>query len=672
MINLSEIKDIVNDAIIQTNEQRSLEQKDLQSSLLKSHDTYENMLLPKNMREKLSSNKAHKFITQITNDFRKNQIGMQILPFGDGASLEVAGHLSNIVRHIENISNAQSAYITALDFAARSGRGYYKIDLDVSRENPFQNDILIKRIKDINQIIIDPYHINIDGSDAKWCVECYSVSKEKWTRRYNKEPSNFLESFIPIQYQSVNSTFTKYNSFVVKYYCISQKETTAYLLEDGSVVDDLSNSFIPIKKKKTYLKDYLCIYIADGDEIVEKIEWDISYVPIIPVYGFEVNSKSKQYTYGVSRLISDLQMLHDFVLTIFFSQLAKVPEESWLIEQEQARGLEQYWTNPHYNPNVRIYKGISLGGTPLPPPQRFPGGAIPDVYPNSMQLLNNEIMEALGMYQSSLGAPSNEISGKAIENKREESETSIYNFVQNLSFSIRHGNQIILELIKQEYDDDRHLQILSQDGKEINNISFSSDPNKIPQPQIPIDGSLLQNPFQNSQVENQIIIDLRAGAYKVYCSSGVSYETKRQQTTETMLELFKINPTLMDKLITLFISNLDIPNSKEMIEKLQEGTIDPLQLQQLQQQLQLDQQQMQQLTAVVQQLQIQLQDKSQELQLKQMESEQKMQLELEKLKLREYEINMKRNIEQEHVTPTELKVAQLETGQQVLPNETNG
>src|SRR5689334_13977199 len=76
----------------------------------------------------LTFNKLPPFILQVVNDARQSKPGIHVHPVDDGSDPEVAEIFNGLIRHIEQSSNAEVAYDTALEYAVTGGFGYFRIN----------------------------------------------------------------------------------------------------------------------------------------------------------------------------------------------------------------------------------------------------------------------------------------------------------------------------------------------------------------------------------------------------------------------------------------------------------------------------------------------------------------------------------------------------------------
>ena len=70
----------------------------------------------------------------------------------------------------------------------------------------------------------------------------------------------------------------------------------------------------------------------------------------------------------------------------------------------------------------------------------------------------------MGLFDASLGAKSNETSGRAILARQREGDVSTFNFIDNLSRAIRHAGRVMVDLIPHVYNTERIIRTIKEDG----------------------------------------------------------------------------------------------------------------------------------------------------------------------------------------------------------------
>ena len=116
----------------------------------------------------LTVNRLPQQVQQVTNDQRQNRPSVKVSPVDSAATEDLADIIEGLIRHIEYNSNAETAYDTAGESAARCGLGYWRLKVDFVDPESFDQEIYIKRIRDPFSVRLDPYSTEPDGSDANW------------------------------------------------------------------------------------------------------------------------------------------------------------------------------------------------------------------------------------------------------------------------------------------------------------------------------------------------------------------------------------------------------------------------------------------------------------------------------------------------------------------------
>jgi hypothetical protein len=179
---------------------------------------------------------------------------------------------------------------------------------------------------------------------------------------------------------------------------------------------------------------------------------------------------------------------------------------------------------------------------------------------------SDDIKATTGQYDPSLGAQSNERSGRAILARERQADTGTYHYVDNLARAIRYVTRQIVDLIPKIYDTQRIARIINLDGE---TSMVKIDPTQ-------------QEAVKSIRDQNNIEIDKiynpSVGRYDVVVTTGPSYMTKRQEALDGMSQLLQANPQLWGVAGDLFVKHMDWPGAEEMAKRLAK-TIDPKLLQ---------------------------------------------------------------------------------------------
>lgn len=135
-------------------------------------------------RPALTINKLPPFVSQVTNEQRKNRPGAKVSPQGEGADKATAEVYQGLIRHIEYLSQADVAYDTAFDYAVSSGYGFWRYTTEYVNDRTTNQEIRIARIKDPSTVRMDSDCEEVDCSDAMWAFIYRTMSKEAFKRLY--------------------------------------------------------------------------------------------------------------------------------------------------------------------------------------------------------------------------------------------------------------------------------------------------------------------------------------------------------------------------------------------------------------------------------------------------------------------------------------------------------
>ena len=164
-------------------------------------------------------------------------------------------------------------------------------------------------------------------------------------------------------------------------------------------------------------------------------------------------------------------------------------------------------------------------------------------------IADQDIDASSGLYKASLGAPSNERSGKAISERKMEGDVGTFHFHDNRAQSLQHTYEILVDMIPRVYDSERIVRIHKFDDKqemvELNKKVFDEGSGKWVK-----------------------MYDLSMGKYDVAVDVGASYTTQRQQSAESMMELIQYAPAIAERIMPIIAKSLDWHGADEIAEVL--------------------------------------------------------------------------------------------------------
>jgi hypothetical protein len=525
-----------------------------------------------NARPCLTINKLPQHVRQVTNDQRQNRPSGKVIPADDRADPQVAEIYNGMVRHIEYISDADVAYDTACENQVSYGEGYIRIITEYCDDNTFDQDIKIMRVRNSFSVYMDPTIQDPCGADAKWCFVTEDLQREEYERLFpDASPISSLQT-LGIGDQSISIWINEDTVRIAEYYYIEYEKATLHLYPGNITAFEGSPEakqlkMMGVKPVRTRQVDAKRVKWCktNGYEFLEKSDWAGDYIPVVRVVGNEFEVDGKLYVSGLVRNAKDAQRMYNYWTSQEAEMLALAPKAPFIGYGGQFEGYEMQWktANTQNWPYLEVNPDVTDGnGAVLPLPQRAPPPLPQTGLIQAKMGASDDIKSTTGQYDTSLGATSNERSGKAIMARERQSDTGTYHYVDNLARAVRHVTRQLVGLIPKIYDTQRVARIIGLDG---DTEMVKLDPTQ-------------QEPVKEIRDENNIVIDKiynpGVGRYDVVVTTGPSYMTKRQEALDAMGMILQSNPQLWQVAGDLFIKNMDWPGAQEMAKRF-EKIIDP-------------------------------------------------------------------------------------------------
>lgn len=588
----------------------------------------------------LTINRMPAFIRQVTNDARQNKPSIKCHPLDDEATEETAEILDGLIRGIEYNSNADVAYDTALDHAVTGGFGYWRVSTDYASDDTWNQDILIERIVNPLNVLGDPASTSADSSDWNVAFISEMISADEFESRYpNADKSTFDSK------ENDELWFADDKIRICEYWKREKVEKMLLKLSDGTVIREevlgtvqelLDAQGITVVDKRPTIGHKVTQYIVNGCEVLETNAWAGKYIPIVPVYGDELNIEGRRYFTSMIHSSIDSQKMFNYWRTASTELVALAPKAPFIGKTGAFDTDGEKWATA----NTVSHAYIEYDGDTPPERQGFtgpPAGAI-------QEALNaaDDMKAIMGLHDASLGARSNETSGVAIRARQMEGDVSTFNFVDNLSRAIRHTGKIIIDLIPAVYSTARIVRVVHEDGAS-ENVPINQ-PVPAQRPEGPAPKPQEQQEFEAGLLK---VYDVTAGKYDITVTSGPSFTSKRDEAAQQMMEFIRILPQSAPLIGDMLAKNMDWPGADEIADRLK-AMLPPQingqnpEVQAMQQQLQ---QQDGQARQAIGQLQQQLTQAQQDQQAKQVEMQikaQEMEMKSRELDLKAFEAETKR------------------------------
>jgi len=502
----------------------------------------------------LTINKLPTTVHQLTNTQRQNVPSIKVHPISDGTK-KLAEIVQGGIRAIEYRSLAHVCYDTAVNNAATMGFGYFRLVTEYESPDSFNQQISFKRIRNPFTVYPGP-HINPDGSDMQWCVISEMMTRTQFKLEHpDMEPASFEAV------KGMGDRFADWASEthirVAEYYRIFRKAETVLLLSNGETGYESDLVALPagisIVKKRASFRETVQWFKLNATQIVERTDIPCKWIPVFPVYGSELDINGKIYRSGIVRNAKDPARMYNYWMTCATEEIGLRQRVPYIGAEGQFEGHEDKWrmANTRSFPYLE-YKQKTLAGQLAPPPQRQPMTDVPVGVLSMASHANEDIKATTGYFDASLGAVSNETSGKAINARDRQGETSNFHYTDNLHTTVIHAGRCIIDMWPKVYDGTRTLELMGED-KKVSSVEINKpDPKNL----------------------EQVVNDMTKAKFSCTVSAGPSYDTIRQEAVEGMIETARNWPKLMDVAGDKVIRAMDWPYSDQIADRVQK-TIPP-------------------------------------------------------------------------------------------------
>lgn len=531
----------------------------------------------------LTYNLIPSFHRQITNRIRQQRPAIRAVPvernrsekterFKNMAGTSDYSHadiMSGIIKNIETVSRADQAYDTATKHAVDHGFGFFYLMPERDPRDPFVQTLRIYRVKDSYTVTLDPDAQEADYRDAQDGFIEMRMPRQHFEAKYPDAATS--ESL-------ATGTLTRPwfdgdNVLIMQYIWLEYEDDEVLKLTNGKTVwfSDVEDVLDELEKEsgiriatdandeelRMDVKRPVAHWAkVTARDVLEETELPFSAVPIFFVSGEEVIVEARVSYESASRHAHDAMRSYNYWRTAAAETVALAPKAPWVLTPEQIAGHEKMWReSSHKNLPYLLYNEKR---NQHPPKREFPTQQAAAELSNATQD-GIDIQTIIGLHDASLGRESNEKSGRAISERKEQGNTSTFQFPDNLSRALDQMGRLICEAVPQLFDTQRIERIRLPDDTE----DFVE---------------LNQRVQDRGSDKDALIHDISMIRYDVVMdTSGVDYTTQRREAAELQMDMLKVlGPEKASNIVHLIIKNLGMPGSDEVYEILRKMLPDQL------------------------------------------------------------------------------------------------
>lgn len=517
----------------------------------------------------LTLNKTRVHCLQIENEALKNKPSVNIRPTGGGASYAAAQVYEGAIRYIERKSNAQGAYKTAFRFMDRTGIGYCRILTDYVGPDTFDQDILIRRIKDPNTVYLDPDINEEDGLDANFGFVFDDMPKDEYRIKHPRFLDVSSSSALGEEFET--GWLSEKHVRVCEYFRKEMREDTLIQAINPATSEEVRGrkSRLPPevwealnasvdKKTRPIEVPVIKWFTIAGQKIIDRRDWIGIYVPIARCVGEEMIVDKQLDRKGHVRTMKDAQRQLNYWASATTESIATQPLQPWTLDPLSIEGFESIWKTANNRKHAYLpFKSIDDQGKPFQRPERVQPPIVPEALIKGRQMAETDLMMVTGQYQAQLGENENAKSGKAISERQAQGDNATYHFNDGFAMMIRAIGKMLVDLIPKVLDTKRMIKILAEDDTE---QEVHIDPNAE-------QAAVIQKNQDTGAIES-VLFNPNVGTYDVEADMGPDYATRRQEAENAFTQLMAANKDLTLVIADIAVKNMDFPGADELAARL--------------------------------------------------------------------------------------------------------
>lgn len=506
-------------------------------------------------------NRMPQFVRQITGDMRLARPSIRVVPVDSGSDKEVARIRAGLIRYVENRSDAQAAYYHGGDQQVAAGIGHWRVVKEYAGDATFDQELRIVAIEDGIAVIWDPDAVLPNKEDAKYCFVPVDMSHDAFKEKFpGAALADFEDSARAVSAGWYGADFVR----VAEYWVKNPVKRQLALLPDGRL-DDVSDE--PAKADRYRAENVrveeresfqICRYLISFAAILEgPVEWPGRYIPIVRCPGEETRIGRKTKRRGIIRFAKDAQRAYNYGRSTQIEITALQPKSPFIGTEDNFKEYQAYWNLA----NVKAFPYLPYKPDPRNnglPPQRVAPPVSSQGVNETVMLAAEDMKGVIGIYDSALGAQSNEVSGRAIMARDRQGDVGSFVYQDNWGRAIRHTATIVNDLIPHVYDVERTIRILGDDGKE---------------ELIAINKAVAGDGLEATE---RVLNDVTIGAYDVVFRPGPSFSSRREEAREGMMAFLQSSPNAAPLVLDLIAESQDWPNADKIGKRLEHLLPDPI------------------------------------------------------------------------------------------------
>lgn len=520
----------------------------------------------------------HTLVEQVVGENRQSRPAISISPTdlagaktklqattdsGRQTTMTQAEAYEGIVRAIESNSGAEAHYDRAFNHAVDGGFGWLRVYTRYASQRDFDQELVISSVRNRWSVLTGPFE-ELDGSDMPYALVAEDMPRAEFEARYPDAARGDLFAGLPederlfwSRDKRVRVAEYMERVAVERELLLMSDQRLIYADElDGMVDEDGALIGVPpgpdgqpvrVARRRKVVTWKVIWRKVTGHAILEGgtkgVELPFTTIPIVPVLGRARDRRSGETVYSsLIRFAKDPTRMKNYWNSKATERVAKAVSAPYIGPADAFEGFEHEWKDA--NTGKRAY--LRYNGQVEP--KRNPGPDIPVAEIQMAAIMTDNVKSATGIYDSSIGAASNEVSGKAINSRKIQSSTTNFTFPDNLGRAIRRVGLLLVDAIPRIYDTERVLRLLGEDGKgvwlAVNQIG--PGPDGLP----------------------AVSQALGKGEFDVSVKAGPNFATQREEAVAGMTQMIQTAPDMIPIIGDKLVENQDWPGARQIAARM--------------------------------------------------------------------------------------------------------
>ena len=488
-----------------------------------------------------------------------------------GASLSMPEILEGMIRDVEQRSRARHAYATALQHSVEGGFGFLRVRIERDPADPFSMQARIRAVHDRFSVWFDPHAREDDLSDARWVAVSRPMPREEFKAlwpgadadgwSFAGQESSFSEQYArwwrPSGEVRVVDWYEKVPARRVAVRLerpsgpgLGAESMTLFEDDAEGVLDELLGpewGFRETGRAEVDSHRVEMRRITSKETLEGPRRWPCMDLPVVPVLGRRVDTRSKRLFIGAARYSKDAQRMHNYYASAATERVSQSIRAKVLIGMSQLTGgdLESEWENAHASPQMFLkYDDTSDG----PPPAVISAPDMPGAELAMMQVGTQAVRDTSGIHEAELGKPSNERSGRAILQRQEAGRSMYAEYVDHLGYAVGRIGQMLCEIIPQLRSSDELVRLVLPGG--------SSETARINHKVV-----------DEETGETRIVAPLGLARFECFAEAGPLHHSQQDKFLALMTEWGKSDPQALQAARDLMVQMMNLPGKQEIARR---------------------------------------------------------------------------------------------------------